>query len=422
VFESSSLGAQRPPAAVPRERDGSVGRDGSLPDGPALRRRSSSSSMQQHAGDHQLMPLPSAAAVALAAAILSSVAAAPHGAVTLSNTQLPRDQFGKFLVTGEASVVPSPSEPGIYYFYFNNWGECYCGEQYPWLEGCCSSKTCVYGSNHSVVVYRTNLTQWEYKGVALSRGARKSGTEFRPCVVYCARTRKYVMWYEDRHPDQQGYAIASANSPAGPFHTVVNATGQTGGKIGDFDILVDDNGAAYQVRTGNIIQQLTPDYLGVQGNASSFSPPKALKCGCEGPVFFKHQNVYYITLGSGCCACKGGSTIFVFSSSSPMGPYTYQSDIGTVPGSNGNASTCASQRGKPGLPGCVYSWRAQATGSFQIGGTTVLLGNQWQTSGNPPGSGPRNADLLYFAPLKFSGNTIDLLTYAENVTIPVAEM
>eukprot|EP01047_Picozoa_sp_COSAG01_P045332 COSAG01_NODE_4168_length_5274_cov_1.998261_5_plen_88_part_00 len=34
----------------------------------------------------------------------------------------------------------------------------------------------------------------------------------------------------------------------------------------------------------------------------------------------------------------------------------------------------------------------------------------------------RNADLLYFAPLKFSGNTIDLLTYAENVTIPVAEM
>ena len=45
---------------------------------------------------------------------------------------------------------------------------------------------------------------------------------------------------------------------------VVNATGQSGGKIGDFDILVDDDGAAYQVRTGNIIQPLSDDYLGVQ--------------------------------------------------------------------------------------------------------------------------------------------------------------
>jgi len=66
----------------------------------------------------------------------------------------------------------------------------------------------------------------------------------------------------------------------------------------------------------------------------------------------------------------------------------------------------------------VYSWRAQATGTFVFGETTVLLGNQWQTSGNPPGSGPRNQDLLYFAPLTFQQDgSIAQLEYLQNVTI-----
>eukprot|EP01043_Picozoa_sp_COSAG02_P045718 COSAG02_NODE_4211_length_5625_cov_8.798950_2_plen_298_part_00 len=276
----------------------------------------------------------------------------------------------------------------------------------------------VYGANHSVVVYKTDLKTWENKGVALSTHARRSGTEFRPCVVYNARTRKYVMWYEDRHPDQQGYGVATSDTPEGPFTTVVNATGQTGGKIGDFDILVDDDGKAYQVRTGNIIQQLSDDFLNVQGNQSGFTPPRSLKCGCEGPTFFKHAATYYITLGSGCCACKGGSSIHVFSAPTPLGPYTYRSDIGTIPGSTGNASTCAVQRGNDGPPGCVYSWRSQATGTFVYGDTTVLLGNQWQTSGTPPGSGPRNRDLLYFAPLSFNQDgSIGQVQYLQNVTI-----
>ena len=34
----------------------------------------------------------------------------------------------------------------------------------------------VYGSNHSVVVYKTDLKTWENKGVALSPHARRSGT------------------------------------------------------------------------------------------------------------------------------------------------------------------------------------------------------------------------------------------------------
>ena len=154
----------------------------------------------------------------------------------------------------------------------SDWGECYCSDnpklQAAGLPGCCGKArgaACVYGANHSVVVYKTDLKTWSYEGVALPLSARISGTEFRPCVIYNNQTKKYLMWYEDRHPGQQGYGIAASDTPVGPYATVVNATGQTGGKIGDFDLLVDDDGKAYQVRTGNIIEQLTDDYLNGSG-------------------------------------------------------------------------------------------------------------------------------------------------------------
>lgn len=77
--------------------------------------------------------------VAVGSATGVSAMATAGSPVTLSNTQLPVDTAGNPLTTGEASVMKSPD--GHFYFYFNNWGECYCGVQYPWLEGCCASKT-----------------------------------------------------------------------------------------------------------------------------------------------------------------------------------------------------------------------------------------------------------------------------------------
>lgn len=40
--------------------------------------------------------------------------------VTLSNTQLPRDQHGNEIITGEAGCV---EHNGTFYFYFNDWGQ-----------------------------------------------------------------------------------------------------------------------------------------------------------------------------------------------------------------------------------------------------------------------------------------------------------
>ena len=49
---------------------------------------------------------------------------------TLSNVELPLDQFGNKILTGEANVM---EHNGSWFFYFNNWGTC------PGVDCCASS-------------------------------------------------------------------------------------------------------------------------------------------------------------------------------------------------------------------------------------------------------------------------------------------
>ena len=52
-----------------------------------------------------------------------------------------------------------------------------------------------------LLVYATeDLQSWRLAGRALVAAGRPAGIEFRPHVVYNARTAQYVMWFEDR-PD-----------------------------------------------------------------------------------------------------------------------------------------------------------------------------------------------------------------------------
>lgn len=109
-------------------------------------------------------------------------------------------------------------------------------------------------------------------------------------------------------------------SPAGPFKTVNNTVNMGGdGRIGDYDLFVDSDGTAYHVRTGLIIEQLTPDYRA--GTGAVYTLPNA---GVEGPSMFEREGWYYVLVGVGCCACRGGSNVVVYKSSSPLGPYTLQ--------------------------------------------------------------------------------------------------
>ena len=192
--------------------------------------------------------------------------AASDGGVVLSNTELPLDEEGRPLITGETSVV---TVNGTHYVYVNDWGSCASIDCCASSGGCASCcfvpptkqypDPCVFATGHRVLVYATtDLQHWRFLGVALSPDSRPRGIEFRPHVVYNDHTHKFVMWYEDRPPpqpghkfDSKGYNIALAASPAGPFETV--ATGIRVADVpGDFDLLVDDDGTAYHVQVGRL--------------------------------------------------------------------------------------------------------------------------------------------------------------------------
>ena len=335
----------------------------------------------------------------------AALALAPCGAaarsVSLSNVALPLDSGGNAVLTGEATVL---RHDALWYVYLNNWGSCAgvdcCGSP-SGCASCCFNPpserypdACVYTANHSVVVYSTpDFVAWEFLGVALPLAARRPGIEFRPQVVFNAATQLFVMWYEDRWSSggsNPGYAIATSPTPQGPFTTVADTVRMApgGGRIGDYDVFVDEDGVAYHVRTGLTVERLNASYTGVTGE--SYNLPNG---GVEGPSMFRRGDTYYLLVGEGCCACRGGSNVVVYTAAAPMGPYTLQGDVG----SNATAGHVF-DKSSP------YNFVTRAQGSKVVpvvgadGATQYLwLGNAWVTAA----SGARNQDLLYWTVLDF---------------------
>jgi hypothetical protein len=198
----------------------------------------------------------------LALALVAPVLFAASQGVVLSNVDLPLDEEGRPLITGETSVV---TVNGTHYVYVNDWGTCQSIDCCASSGGCASCcfvpptsrypDPCVFATGHRVLAYATeDLQRWRLLGVAMSPESRPRGIEFRPHVIYNEHTHMFVMWYEDRPPpqpghkfDSKGYNIAVATSPAGPFETVATAV-SVADVPGDFDLLVDDDGTAYHVQ------------------------------------------------------------------------------------------------------------------------------------------------------------------------------
>ena len=356
---------------------------------------------------------------------LAAVTAASARTVSLSNTQLPKDTAGKLLLTGEADVL---AHGGKYYLYMNDWGGCRgvnCCDSSGGCAACCFAgphDPCVYTVNHTVNVYETSdFTAWTKLGAALPRAGRLDGIVFRPHVVFNNKTKLFVMWYENRFvpgvsppPDWgSGYHVAVSATPAGPFKTIAqNVQLAGGGKLGDFDILVDDvDGTAYLVHGTGVphtyVVQLNDTYTGGAGPDAytTFTTPKP----SEGPVFFQRQGMYYILPGTGCCACKGGSSIYVLTAPHPMGPWQYHGDIGSVPGHTFDPHSPHN-----------YVTNAQASAVFRVGDQYVWLGNQWTTSED----GMRDHDKLYWTTLPFDdahGGVIEQLAWHDTCELELDE-
>ena len=217
------------------------------------------------------------------------------------------------------------------------------------------------------------------------------------------------MWYENRWTtdNNPGYAINVATSPMGPFKPYASSVELPGkGRIGDYDLFVDDDGTAYHVRTGITIVQLNSSRTGPTGKVGEL--PNG---GVEGPAMFKRNGAYFILAGKGCCACFGGSNIEVYRSAAPLGPYAYIGDVGSRlapfnPFSPNNYVTKAQQTKVFLVPA--------ADGSIQY----VWLGNQWVTSKLP--GRPRNNDLLYWNVLEWlENNTISKFEYSDHCALSV---
>ena len=362
---------------------------------------------------------------------LVALQAAVATTVQLSNVALPVDQHGEKLITGEADIV---EHEGAWYMYFNNWGTC------PGVDCCKSSAGCAsccfdnpptpfakgcekgarnssdpYGDYHSVQAYKTtDFKTFTNLGVALPMTKRLPGCEFRPHVLYNNKTKLFVMWFEDRSDKTQagsvplhGYSIATSPSPGGPFTTkFYNVTLPGHGRTGDYDLFIDDDGTAYNVRTGFDVVKLNDDYTGPADSTavSSFRTPK----DSEGPVMFKRNGFYYVMAGTGCCACIGGSTIYVMMAKSLQGPWAYAGDVGSNP-----------TPFDPHSPN-NYVTKAQASFVFEAKGEYIWCGNQWASGLAETPPGPRMHDLLYWTKLNFNTNgTVKQVVYSKTCSFEI---
>ena len=223
-----------------------------------------------------------------------------------------------------------------------------------------------------------NLTDWSYRGVALSvvdeRGhdIERGCILERPKVVFNKKTGKFVMWF---HLELKGqdysaarYGVAISDKATGPFQFLYSkranagqwpvefdrnaiATADTldisnystwwtpswrtavekglfvkrdfnGGQMArDMTVYVDDDGHAYHIFSSEEnmtlhIAELTDDYTAHTGRYARMAPGGQN----EAPAIFKHDNTYWM-ITSGCTGWEPNEAR-MFSAPSIWGPWT----------------------------------------------------------------------------------------------------
>lgn len=319
---------------------------------------------------------------------------------TVSNSQ-PRVDVG----TGQILDIHDGNTIRIgnqFFWYGAGYGNCT-----EMATGCASVQvgSCGFNLNHTVQLATSpDLVHWTYQGEVLPVQNRPYGIMFSPWVAYSPSTKKYVLWFNilpvvngAGNFDAAYYAVATSDSPTGPFQTVtVNVTGIAYTRLPDApSIFVDDDGSGYIAFTHedthiNHVQALTPDLLGplVPNGAVS---PQIGPGNNEGILMFKRNGLYYIGYGACCCFCAGGSNVELFTASSPLGPYTSLGSITTA-----------------------GDWHAQTGAVWFTGVDWVLYGDRWQSAPDKL----KAHDFSYMAPLVWSADgTPDHVYWADNVTI-----
>jgi len=224
---------------------------------------------------------------------------------------------------------------------------------------------------------------------------------YSPIVVYNAVNDVYVMWFNYVLTDFSAsyIAIATSKTRAGPFTLAVKNVTLAHAATGDFSILLDDDGvSAYIIYTAHIfgpgpahlmsVEALSPDFMSSTGANSGYFG----HTGVEGPSLFKRNGIYYASFGGTCCFCAEGSDAYIYTSGSPLGPYTLQSKLGGGPPIGAQQSA-------------IFPW-VDSSGTEQW----MWWGARWQTAPD----GDKAHDYNFFFPLSFTpdGN-ISTMTWVD---------
>ena len=156
---------------------------------------------------------------------------------------------------------------------------------------------------------------------------------------------------------------------------------------------------------GSRLGELLSLSLSPSGPSLTHPTPTPPSRPAEGPIFFKRGGSYYIFGGTTCCACRGGSSIYVFRAESPLGPWRFVNDVGSNPRPAGAPFDIHDPH--------AFVTNAQASAVLDVGNDQWLwLGNQWVSSGR------RNADLLYWTVLDFDDDgNVRQVVYKDSATV-----
>ncbi len=179
----------------------------------------------------------------------------------------------------------------------------------------------------------TDLKTWRHEGPLLAK--QPTGVYYRPHVIYNAKTRKYVLWYNWYPQLWDGqFGVAVSDRPEGPFR-IVNDNVQMANSaigVGDFGLFVDDDGAGYI--SYNTIQghQVSVERMADDFQSSTGENGGMIAQHMEAGTMFKRKGLYYLLTDYTCCFCNYGSGARVYVSDKPLSGYRLTTNINRYPG------------------------------------------------------------------------------------------
>lgn len=162
--------------------------------------------------------------------------------------------------------------------------------------------------HYGVRMYKSkDLYNWEDLGLVLppvlddpTNPLHPSQCMDRPHILFCAKTRQYVLWMKIMGKDGIQYqTIATADVVTGPYAIIKKWFRPLGMSCGDFDLVIEPtDGKAYfffeRVHSELICADLTDDYTDVTGYYSTHFPRLYPPFVREAPAYFRRGRMHYL--------------------------------------------------------------------------------------------------------------------------------